>query len=131
MSDNSWFELCFVVVVVIVIIVAEVGDVRFTRDRNNGQRRILGYVRRRMLWPERALIRWNEMNCPGYRGTSKSSGRSTARAAPPKNPACTRTTTDDTSLWTNKQKKNNINYKSSYITIIWHFEYDVKWLHSK
>uniref|UniRef100_A0A2S2NP88 Uncharacterized protein n=1 Tax=Schizaphis graminum TaxID=13262 RepID=A0A2S2NP88_SCHGA len=96
MSDNGWFELCFVVVVVVVV--AEVGDVRFTCDRNNGQRRILGHVRRRMLWPERALIRWNEMNCPGCRGTSRSSSRSRAKAAPPKNPACTRTTTDDTFL---------------------------------
>jgi len=80
------------------------GDVRFTCDRNNGQRRILGQVWRRMLWPERALIRWNEMNCQGCRGTSRSSGRSTARAVPPKSPACIRTTTDDTFLWTKNSK---------------------------
>jgi len=97
MSDNGWFELRFVVVVVVVVVVVA-GDVRFTCDRNNGQRRILGRVWRRMLWPERALIRWNEMNFQGCRGTSRSSSRSTARAAQPKSPACTRTTTDDTFL---------------------------------
>jgi len=112
MSDNGWFELCYVVVFVVV---AVAGDVRFTCDRNNGQRRILGQVRRRMLWPERALIRWNEMNCQGCRGTSRSSGRSTTRVEPPKNPACTRTMTDDTFLET-KKVKNHYYYYYCYNT---------------
>jgi hypothetical protein len=115
MSDNGWFELCIVVVIVVVV---AMDVVAVMCDRNNGQRRILR--RKPMLQLQlqllplllrrsgRALIRWNEMNCPDCRGTSRNSGRSTSGAGPPTSRACTRTTTDDTFLrFDNKIKINN------------------------